>query len=95
MLRFSFSSALCALLLTCATTADASREELWSLYLQEHVSRVCGLEMSEEEEDQLEQAQDSYRLNLSLSLSKAAVLYRGARDFAISSHKVLCGAQGW
>jgi hypothetical protein len=93
MLRLALSSGLCVLMLTCAATADASREQLWSLYVQEHASRVCGLELSEEEEDQLDKAQDSYRLSLSLSLSEAAVLYRRARDFAISSQKLLCGGE--
>ena len=91
MLGLTLASALCSLL-SCAK-AQASREELWSLYVQEHAFRICRLELSEEHETELDDAQHRHMLHLGLSLSEAAVLYRRAReDFAVSSQRLLCGS---
>jgi len=72
--------------------ADSGPKDLWSLYLREHSASLCGRDLSEEEETDLDEAQHRARLRGSLSLSEAAVLYRRARTVAVSARVALCSS---
>lgn len=89
-LRRSIIAAVCALLPT-ASHAERGYDGLWSLFVYEQASHVCGFPLTEEQEDDLDEAQHRARVALSLSREQAAELYRRAREKVASEKQEFCG----
>ena len=70
--------------------AERGYEGLWSLYVYEQTSQVCGFPLTEEQEDDLDEAQRRARIELSLSREKAGELYRRARETVVSAKPDVC-----
>ena len=87
--RLFLLTALCAFSALPAR-AERAHDELWSLYVLEQASQVCGFEVSEDQENALDEAQHRTRVQLSVSREQAAELYRRARDRVISAQREIC-----
>jgi hypothetical protein len=85
MLRLA---ALASLLAT--TSANAAAGELWSLYVYEQAVTECGVQLTENQEDDLDAAQLRAWLELKLSRREAGDLYRRARDAVRAAKDVAC-----
>src|ERR671911_240444 len=82
MLRLA---ALTSLLAT--TSANAATGELWSLYVYEQAVTECGVQLTEDQEDDLDAAQLRARVELNLSPRDAGDLYRRAREAVRASRE--------
>jgi hypothetical protein len=85
MLRLA---ALAILLVT--TSASATTGDLWSLYVYEQAANECGVQLTEDQEDDLDAAQLRSRVQLNLSPRDAGDLYRRAREAVRASREVAC-----
>ena len=85
MIRFAASAALLAI-----TSATVEARDLWSLYVYEHAVSECGLQLTEDQEDDLDAAQLRARVALNLSPREAGELYRRAREAVRASRKEAC-----
>jgi hypothetical protein len=85
MLRLA---ALASLLAT--TSANATTGELWSLYVYEQAVTECGVQLTEDQENELDAAQLRARVQLNLSPRDAGDLYKRARDAVRAAKEVAC-----
>jgi hypothetical protein len=85
MLRLA---ALATLLAT--PSANAAIQELWSLYVFEQAVTECGVHLTEDQEDELDEAQLRARVELNLSPRDAGDLYRRAREAVRASREDHC-----
>ena len=72
------------------TSANAATQELWSLYLFEQAVTECGVHLTEDQEDELDEAQLRARVELNLSRRDAGDLYRRAREAVRASREDHC-----
>ena len=85
MIRFAASAALLAI-----TSATVEARDLWSLYVYEHAVSECGLQLTEDQEDDLDAAQLRARVALNLPPREAGELYRRAREAVRASRHEAC-----
>ena len=72
------------------TPSSAGDQSLWALYLQEHRTELCGIQLTEEQEDRLDLAQVKATAEMNLTRREAGELYRGARETVRESRHELC-----
>jgi hypothetical protein len=80
----------CLAALFTVTRVSAGTEDLWSLYVYEHAANLCGLQLTDDQEDDLDAAQQRTRIQMGLSRPEAAELYRRARETVRSSQQGVC-----
>ena len=76
------------------TSVNAEQNGLFSLYVYEHAVTACGFQLTEDQEDDLDSAQERARTQMNLSRKEAAELYRGARKVVVVSREETCSQQG-
>jgi hypothetical protein len=89
MIRIAALAALFA-----ATSVNAGQNGLWSLYVYEQAVNACGFQLTEEQEDDLDSAQERARIQMNLSRKEAAELYHWAREAVTVSRQEICAQQG-